>query len=533
MIFLKKTHNKVINIFILSVFVIIASLILISCSLFAGMGGRDNSSNGTEGPLPSFSASTVEFIDINGGDTYPGENLGVNITVLNNGDMEANNVKVDLACSNVFTIGEGETSWNVDVLGAGDNITFDTNLSLVEKITEDMLAWCRLEISSDEVESFTSSDFGIMVYGVRHFEGNYIPIIGLHAIEDDIGAAIELYTSYFDKLCEVLKEYGYETITFTDLLNYIDFGKALPEKPVIITSDDGFQDVYTNGFPILKKYGYKMTVFLVTGAVGETEAERTMNAYFEKEVNESRPIRPVLIWPEIEEMYEYGCEFQSHTVNHVRLGLASDEEVLYELTQSKEDIESHLGNNVLFVALPKGNYNPDKWPLILEAGYRGAVRNAGGIEDVRTIDLSTIYRVELNSLVTPNQYVNYLNLDRSIEIEYIVDSYTKKAGEEFTVEYIIKNTNEDNARITSLEFELPDNIELVGVSPDGHIDQYPGLSDGIYIWVSDSYIINENDEINLIVRLKGVSPRKSFIKFRVTYHENYIDCDDIEMNIET
>ncbi len=528
--FLKENPGKLINVIILFVLVIIISSIPAGCSLFAGMGSRGNdSSKGTEGLFPSFSGSNVEFVDVNGGDTYPGEDLEVNVTVVNSGSMEAKNVKVNLITSPFFKSNGEETSWNIDILGAGEKITFNTDLSLIDSITEDTSVWCRLGISSDEGGSFISSDSSIMVYGVRPFEGNFIPIIGLHAIEDHIGAAIELYTSHFEKLCEVLKEYGYETITFTDLLNYIDFGRALPERPVIITSDDGYQDVYTNGFPILKKYGYKMTVFLVTGAVRETDADRETNAYFN---NRTDVIRPMLIWPEIEEMYEYGCEFLSHTVNHVRLGLASDEEFMDELTRSKDDIESHLGNEVLFFAWPYDNNSPSKWPLIPEAGYRGAVRYWGGIEDMRTINLYDIKRVEFNSYIPPDQYVSYLNLDRSIEIEYMVNDHTEKVGEEFTVEYTIKNTNKDKARISSLELELPDNIELVGVSPDGYINQYPGLSGGIYMWVSDSYIIDGNDKINLMVELRGKSPQKSIIKFRVTYGGNYINCDDIEMNIK-
>jgi len=505
--------------------------------MFAGISNSSGKTTDNKKLLPSFSGSSVEFIDTNGGDIYPGENLAVYVNVVNSGNIEAKNVKVNLITSDFFISNRGETSWDIDVLNAGEKVTFNTSLDLVNNITKDTLVSCKLEISSDEVGSFVSPDFDLTVYGVRPFEGNFIPIIGLHAIEDHIEAPIELYTGHFDKLCKVLKEYGYETITFADILNYIDFGRALPERPVIITSDDGFQDVYINGFPILKKYGYKMTVFLVTGAIGENEAERKTNAYFNKRTD---VIRPILIWPEIVEMYEYGCEFLSHTVNHVRLGLASDEEFLYELIQSKEDIESHLGNEVLFFAWPYDNNSPSKWHLIPEAGYRGAVRYGTGIEDMRTINLYDIKRVEFNSYIPPDQYVNYLNLDRSIKIEYKINGeykdgkYIKKeVGEEFTVEYIIKNANENSAKITSLELELPDNIELTEVSPYGYINQYPGLSDDIYMWVGDSYIIGGKGKINLIVKLKGTTPQKSNIKFRATYRENYISCDDIEIEIKS
>ena len=522
--FLNKNPKKLIYIPVIFICVAGISLFLLSCSLYTKISGSDTGSL-----LPSFSGSGMEIVDLNGGDTYPGESVGVNISVVNSGDIKARNVKVDLIIPDLFILNEEETGWNIDVLDAGEKITFNNSLSLTDNITEDTMISCRLKISSDEVNSFISPYSSITVYGVRPFEGNYIPIIGLHAIEDHIKEAIELHTENFDELCRILKEFGYETITFTDLLNYIDYGKALPEKSVIITSDDGFQDVYTNGFPILKKYGYKMTVFLVTGAVGESDADRKTNAYFNKRTD---VIRPILIWPEIIEMNEYGCEFLSHTVNHVRLGLSSDEEFLYELTKSKKDIESNLGSEVLFFAWPYDNNSPLKWPLIPEAGYRGAVRYGNGIEDMRTINLYDIKRVEFNSYIPPNQYVNYLKLDRSIIIEYMIDEHIKETGQEFTVEYTIKNTNKENVKINSLELELPGSIELVEVSPDGYINQYPGISNGMYMWVSDSYIIEGEDEINLIVKLKGTSPGKSPIKFRVTSHESYIDCDDIEMEIK-
>ncbi len=513
-----------IQVLVIFICVIGISLFIVNCSSYTK---TDDES--ADKLYPSFSNSNIKLIDSNGGDTYPGEIVDVNISVANSGAIEAKNVKVDLVLSDLFILNKGETSWNIGALDVGEKVTFNTSLKVTDNIPEDSLASCRLKISSDEMESFVSSDYNIMVYGVRLFEGNYIPIIGLHAIEDHIKIAIELHTGHFEKLCKVLKEYGYETITFTDLLNYLDYGKALPERPVIITSDDGFQDNYINAFPILQKYGYKMTVFLVTGAIRDSEADRKTNGYFNKRTN---VIRPILTWPEIIEMSEYGCEFMSHSVNHIRLGLASDEEFLYELIQSKKDIESHLGNEVLFFAWPYDNHSDEKLHLIPQAGYRGAVRYWGGIEDIRTINLHNIRRVEFNSYIPPNQYVNYLKLDRSITIEYIIDEYNKKINEEFAIEYIIKNSNKESIKITSLELELPDNIELVEVDTDGYVNQYPGISEGIYMWVSDSYIIEGEDEINLIARLRGVKHEKSLIKFRATYHESYIDCDDIKIEIK-
>ncbi len=527
-----KKKFKVASLPVLFILILAVLTVLVGCSIIEKLAGNGGTADNPAGK-PSFSTSYIELIEMDDEAAYPGESVEVKIMVINSGDGDAENVKVDLIASEIFKSDNNENSWSIDVLKCGEENTFNTTLVLADSVSEDTLTDIKLEVSSDEIDTYTSPGYSLLVHGGRQFRGDFIPIIGMHAIEDHIDDPIELYTGHFDKLCGVLKEYGYETITLGDLLDYIDYGEALPEKPVIITSDDGFQDVYINGFPILKKYGYKMTVFLVTGAVGETEAERKTNEYFEKGSGHGgSPTRPLLIWPEIEEMYEYGCEFQSHTVNHVRLGIASDEVVLYELEQSKEDIESHLANEVLFVALPKGNYSPDKVPLFEEAGYRGALRHAGGAEDISTIDMYSMKRVEFNSLISPDSYASFLEIDRSIEISYEAGELTEETGEEFTIEFNIKNTGEEIARITSLELELPDNIELTGVGAEGSISQYPGISEGVYMWVSDSYVVESGSGIDLIVKLKGISAGQSVVKFRATYRGNYINCDDIEVEIK-
>jgi len=81
--------------------------------------------------------------------------------------------------------------------------------------------------------------------------------------------------------------------------------------------------------------------------------------------------------------------------------------------------------------------------------------------------------------------------------------------------------------------ELPDDIEFVEVDSDGFIGQQPGISRGMYMWVSDSYIIEPEGEINLILRLRGVRPGESLIRFRVTTNKIYVDCDDIEIEVES
>lgn len=130
------------------------------------------------------------------------------------------------------------------------------------------------------------------------------------------------------------------------------------------------------------------------------------------------------------------------------------------------------------------------------------------------------------------QLYKAVSVFESLEINYLLDSKVKKFGEKFQIEFTINNKNSEPVQITSIELELPGNIEIIDVSPEGYIGQEPGISRGIYMWVSDDYYVGEDDEINLIVNLRATRPGKCVIKFRITTNEVYIKGDEIEIDIK-
>jgi len=358
---------------------------------------------------PSFTKSSLAFTGINGKKVYPGDTLGVSVNVINNGDAAANNVKVSLKLSSLLTPDNNQVSWNIQKLDIGQTVNLNTSIKVAGNITKDSSASCQLMISSNEINSFESKNYNLAISGVKPFTSNLIPIIAIHGVDIEPHGPIELSAGYFEALCSTLKTHGYTTITFSDLLGYLYNGKSLPEKPVIISSDDGYQNTYLYAFPILKKYNFKMTEFLVTGLIGNSDDDRKMNEF---DFNNTKvPKRPMLIWPEVVEMDKYGIEFLSHTVNHVRLGYVSREQALNELTQSKKDIESHLGKPVLLFAWPYGNregsYVID---LILQSGYVGAVGYDEGIQDIGTINIMDIQRIAINEVDDPAKYAEQLKL---------------------------------------------------------------------------------------------------------------------------
>ena len=122
-------------------------------------------------------------------------------------------------------------------------------------------------------------------------------------------------TATFRAHMEALKAAGYESVTPRQMADYVQYGTALPKKPILITFDDGYIDNYTNAMPILKKYGMRATVFVVPGFTG-------VQANY-------------LNWEQLKEMEKNGFTIQSHTLNHRALEELPDDEIRAELLNSK------------------------------------------------------------------------------------------------------------------------------------------------------------------------------------------------------
>lgn len=178
-----------------------------------------------------------------------------------------------------------------------------------------------------------------------------VPVLNYHKV-DSLYHSLSLTPQEFEEQIRYLSEQGYHSITPDQLMAYLRHGKSLPDKPVLITFDDGYRDNYTNAFPILKKYGFTATIFLVTGLVGHDPR--------------------FLTWEQAGEMQQAGFVFGSHTVHHAALTKLGQDEAFAELTESSLEIEQRLGTRPRYFAYPTGAYNLQTAELVQKAGYRAA-----------------------------------------------------------------------------------------------------------------------------------------------------------------
>ena len=130
-----------------------------------------------------------------------------------------------------------------------------------------------------------------------------VPILMYHYISAPPAGAdiyrrdLSVTPALFESHLKYLTDAGYHAITLDDLLYALAQGRELPAKPVILTFDDGYEDNYTNAFPLLQKYNMVGHFFIISDFV-----------------NQERP--GYMTWPQIEEMAAAGQRFGSHSRDH-------------------------------------------------------------------------------------------------------------------------------------------------------------------------------------------------------------------------
>ena len=174
---------------------------------------------------------------------------------------------------------------------------------------------------------------------------------------------------------QYLKDHGYHPITMQELYDYVTKGEKLPSKPVCITFDDGYADNYTIVYPLMKKYGYPWTLFLITDDVGKSYNRMT--------------------WEQLKEMADSGAvTIANHTLSHPKLhNLPTRAEKENEIIGANKALKYHLGIDNLWFAYPYGDYDDEVIDICKKAGIKLAVTTDAGRVHVGSYpyDLKRVY----------------------------------------------------------------------------------------------------------------------------------------------
>ena len=202
----------------------------------------------------------------------------------------------------------------------------------------------------------------------------HVPILLYHRFGPAVADSMTVTTSVFESHLKYLHDKGYKVIPLRQLVDYyLRKGPPPPPRSVVIVADDGHKTVFTDMFPLVRKYRIPVTLFVYPSAISHASYAMT--------------------WDQLKELKKSGFfDFQSHSYWHPnfnrdkkRLKPAEyDKSVNMQLKKSKEKIEKELGGRVDMIAWPFGIYNDELIHKAEEAGYVAAftiTRHHAGMDD--------------------------------------------------------------------------------------------------------------------------------------------------------
>ncbi|HKV87447.1 MAG TPA: polysaccharide deacetylase family protein [Candidatus Dormibacteraeota bacterium] len=185
------------------------------------------------------------------------------------------------------------------------------------------------------------------------------PILMYHYIRtppspltDRLGYNLSIAPRDFQAQMDWLLYHGYHPVDFNDIRAYFAGKTPLPARPVVITLDDGYADLYTAAYPILRAHEFKAVAYIVSGFVGRSR---------------------YVTQAQIVEMDRHGIEIGAHTVDHADLARASQGQLMFQIVQSKHWLEQLVGHPVIDFAYPSGRFSAAAIAALEQTGYSTAV----------------------------------------------------------------------------------------------------------------------------------------------------------------
>lgn len=179
-----------------------------------------------------------------------------------------------------------------------------------------------------------------------------VPILLYHHITNGKPAnAYSVSQAVFREQMDYLSKNGFNTISMADLLRSIQDGADLPQKPVMITFDDGNENVYFNAFPIMQEKGFTGIVLIIANRIN---------------------IEGFLSVEQLRNMYGQGWEIGSHGTRHIDL-VKEPQALRDEIGNSKKIIEKSLNLEITIFAYPYGKADSLTMDWVERIGYHSAL----------------------------------------------------------------------------------------------------------------------------------------------------------------
>lgn len=194
-----------------------------------------------------------------------------------------------------------------------------------------------------------------------------LPILTYHAIEAGDGP-LSVSSRRFTEHLKAISSLGYATTGLERSVSRLyGWGARTIDREIAITFDDGYASVLTEAMPLLERFGFKATVFVISDLVGcRLEG------------------RELLGWRDLAALSATGVEIGSHTATHAMLTRLNLAGIYREVGDSKRRIEDQLGKAVRYFAYPRGLATARVRRVVAECGYAGACSTVAGTNTHRS-----------------------------------------------------------------------------------------------------------------------------------------------------
>lgn len=224
-----------------------------------------------------------------------------------------------------------------------------------------------------------------------------LPILMYHSLLKDPAMENSYVISprLFEKDLKYLKEHGYTSILMSDLIAYVEKGTPLPEKPVLITFDDGYYNNYLYAFPLLKKYQMKAVISIIGKETDKDTRNGGGHAYYSS-----------LTWEQVQEMTASGLvEIQNHSYSchksaggrtgvKRKSGESAREYSAFlkkDLSKLQRKIEDATGAAPSTFTYPFGAVSKSSLKTIKELGFKASLGCEEGINTITKGDPDCLY----------------------------------------------------------------------------------------------------------------------------------------------
>lgn len=248
-----------------------------------------------------------------------------------------------------------------------------------------------------------------------------VPILMYHHLSEDVTNSEMVSPAQFEAQIRALSEAGYTGVSFDELQAYVLQGEPLPEKPVVITFDDGYRSNYTLAYPILQKYNMKAAIFAIGVSFGKDHYKDTDYAitphFGAAEAAEMAASGLVSIQSHTYDMHQWLPYETGSAVRENILPLPGESEEAYvqtlteDFTRSRAQLESATGQPVDVLAYPAGQYSTLAQVTLQSLGVHVTLSTNPGVNTVVKGLPQTLYamlRFGITEDVSPEALLNMI-----------------------------------------------------------------------------------------------------------------------------